>query len=141
MGPSRLGLEERPPERGDGLMGRRGRKSQYDEEGDWKSATAQRLEQRRWSQPDPSRGPKALAKARARAREMALAEDARLAAAGAAAAGSSEPFALDRAVLNVQREYYRTGAGLTATTLQPFRHTYFVWPTSAGAMSRSDSIV
>jgi hypothetical protein len=89
MGPSRLGLEERPPERGDGLMGRGGRKSQQDEEGDWASATTQRLEEHRWSQPDPSRGPKVFAKARVHAREMALAEDARLAAAGAAAAGSS----------------------------------------------------
>ena len=115
-------------------MGRRGRKNKYDEEGDWRAATAQRLEERRRSQPDPSRGPAALEAARDRARDMAVAEDARLAAAAAAATGSSEPFALDpgpesvrvEAVLNVQREYYRTGTGLTATTFEPFRHTYFV---------------
>ena len=115
-------------------MGRRGRKHDDDDAWmNWRRETAERLEERRAAQVDPSRGPEAARAAAERLRTMQSAEARRLAGARAAAS-SSEPFALEGAAdmtnleaqLNVQREYYRSGTALLASTFEPQRHTYYV---------------
>ena len=99
--------------------------------GNWRTVTAERLEERRQAQPDPDKKED---------RERAKAESKRMAAEAERRRREKqqpgEPFAPDAgnddmvdaaALMTSQREYYRTGkGGLTATTFEPKRHTYYV---------------
>jgi len=96
----------------------------------WLVHTAQRLERRAEQQPLPEAapgGPSAAYAAAARlAREQQRRRGEPFAPPAAADTGSDED-EVDPATLMIsQREYYRTGAGMTATMFEPQRNTYFV---------------
>lgn len=97
----------------------------------WRQATAERLEQRRQAQPQPDtaeQAERALPEAKRMAREAHQRfRESQQTGEPLAPVGDSEVDMVDAAALMTsQREYYRTGPGLTATTFEPQRHTFYV---------------
>ena len=95
----------------------------------WMLHTAERLEQRAAQQPPPEAVPAAVAFAAA----ARLARQRQQQSRGGVWAppddvdmeGEDEEVDAETLMIS-QREYYRTGGGMTATTFEPQRNTYFV---------------
>ena len=107
---------------------------------EWRRVAAQNLEARRQAQPEPISAEdreRAVPEATRMAREaQQRLRERRGSQAPAAPGGDSDVDMVDAAALMTsQREYYRTGAGLTASTFEPQKaHVVRVRSTGAGAL-------
>ena len=94
----------------------------------WLEQTAGRLEERAARQPHPDAAPGGASVAHTAAARLAAEREAGRGgqrASGSAAGGYGDEVSATT-VMDSQREYYRTGAGMTASTFEPQRNTMMV---------------
>ena len=91
------------------------------------------MEERAAAQPHPTRAPGGPTVAHTAAARLAKAAENKKKAAAASSSAAMQEGANDEddevdasTLMESQREYYRTGIGLTASTFEPQRNTYYV---------------